>query len=321
MAPTVPPVASISSDSKPAVDHELHLTDLPDAVALYGLFLTTTLFLMLLVTGLCFMVLGWATTIGGVISLGLLIVTRHFYITRMRSVVNIGAETTSKHGLDLSHLPAVSYLYVFGSGGHTTEMTALIKLSFKAKRNQHRRYIITDDDQHSQNQEMALERLLHQSCADEATGTYDTIIVPRARKVYQSYSSSVYTSLRCALDILVALTTIPAQRAGTPNASEFRHPHVVVTNGPGTGFIVGLMAHMLKVLYLAPEDRLKVVFVETWARTHNLGLTGKLFYWTGIPDVFVVQSEKLSKILGKPNIGNVNMRLKADGITNSTNRQ
>lgn len=205
-------------------------------------------------------------------------------------------------------MPAVSYLYVFGSGGHTTEMGALIKLSFKSNKNQHRRYIITDGDQHSQNQERSLESLIQRSCTDEAAGTYDTIIVPRARKVYQSYASSVYTSLRSALDILVALTTIPAQRAGTTNAKEFQYPHVIVTNGPGTGFIVGLMAHVLKVLYLAPQDRLRVVFVETWARTQNLGLTGKLFYWTDIPDVFVVQSEKLSKVVGKPNIGNVNVR-------------
>jgi len=218
------------------------------------------------------------------------------------------AADRKKSGPDLSHLPAVSYLYVFGSGGHTTEMGALIKLSLKSNKNQHRRYIITDGDQHSQNQERALESLVQRSCTGEAAGTYDTIIVPRARKVYQSYASSIYTSLRCALDILVALTTIPAQRAGTPNAKGFQYPHVIVTNGPGTGFIVGLMAHILKVLYLAPQDRLRVVFVETWARTHNLGLTGKLFYWTDIPDVFVVQSEKLSKIVGKPNIGNVNLR-------------
>lgn len=217
------------------------------------------------------------------------------------------AAVPKKSGPDLSHLPAVSYLYVFGSGGHTTEMAALIKLSFKSNKNQHRRYIITDGDQHSQNQERSLESLIQRSCTDGAAGTYDTIIVPRARKVYQSYASSVYTSLRCALDILVALTTIPAQRGGTTNAKEFQYPHVIVTNGPGTGFIVGLMAHVLKVLYLAPQDRLRVVFVETWARTQNLGLTGKLFYWTDIPDVFVVQSETLSKIVGKPNIGNVNV--------------
>jgi beta-1,4-N-acetylglucosaminyltransferase len=187
-------------------------------------------------------------------------------------------------------------------------MSALIKLSLKSNKTQHRRYIITDGDQHSQNQERALESLIQRSSTGGGAGTFDTIIVPRARKVYQSYASSIYSSLRCALEILVALTTIPVQRAGTTNAKEFQYPHVIVTNGPGTGFIVGLMAHILKVLYLAPQDRLRVVFVETWARTHNLGLTGKLFYWTDIPDVFVVQSEKLSKIVDKPNIGNVNLR-------------
>ncbi|KAI3394558.1 hypothetical protein diail_2549 [Diaporthe ilicicola] len=294
MAPALPPVTSTESDSKPVLDDELHMADASDAVALYGLLITTTT------------VAGSAPEITALLHELTTHQTRHFYITTKRDFLYDGAETT-RPGSDLSHLPGISYLYVFGSGGHTTEMTALIKLSFKARKTQHRRYIITEDDQHSQNQEKALERLIHQSYHDEAAGTYDTVIVPRARKVYQSYVSSIYTSLRCALDILVALTTIPAQRGGKPNGKEFRYPHVIVTNGPGTGFIVGLMAHILKVLYLVPQDRLRVVFVETWARTHNLGLTGKLFYWTNIPDVFSVQSEKLSKAVGKPNIGNVNL--------------
>lgn len=208
----------------------------------------------------------------------------------------------------LSHLPAVSYLYVFGSGGHTTEMVAMVKLSFKANRNQHRRYIITHGDRHSLNREKDLESLIHKACPGGSAGTYDTFLVTRAREVYQSYLTSVYSSLRCALDIMAALTKIPAQRAGKPNAAEFRFPHVIVTNGPGTGFIICFMAHILKVLYLVPHDRLKIIFVETWARTHNLGLTGQLFYWTGIADLFVVQSEALSKIVDKPNIGNVNTR-------------
>ncbi|KAG8164084.1 hypothetical protein KVR01_006002 [Diaporthe batatas] len=306
MAPTLPQERSTEHETKPASDDELHLAQISDAVALYGLFITTTVFLIVLITGLCVLCLGLATTLSGLTSLGLLIVTRHFYVTKRSKTINVAVD--GKGSPDLSHLPAVSYLYVFGSGGHTTEMAALIKLSFKSNKNQHRRYIITEGDQHSQNQEKALESLIDQSCGGEAAGTYDTIIVPRARKVYQSYASSIYTSLRSALDILVALTTIPTQRARTPNAKEFQYPHVIITNGPGTGFIVGLMAHTLKVLCLAPQDRLRVVFFETWARTHNLGLTGKLFYWTDIPDVFVVQSEKLSQVVGKPNIGNVNLR-------------
>lgn len=193
-----------------------------------------------------------------------------------------------------------------GSGGHTTEMSALIKLNFRANHNQHRRYIITHGDNSSQMHQEAIENRISRSCPEGSGGTHDKFIVTRARKVHQTYLSSVCSSLKCAVDILAALTKIPAQRVDKPNAAYFRFPHVIVTNGPGTGFIVGLMAHIMKVLYLAPQDRLKIIFVETWARTHELGLTGKLFYWTGITDLFVVQSETLSKIVGKPNIGNVN---------------
>ncbi|KAF3765512.1 family 1 glycosyltransferase, partial [Cryphonectria parasitica EP155] len=195
---------------------------------------------------------------------------------------------------DLSQLPAVSYLYVLGSGGHTTEMMALIKQSFKANRNQHRRYIITDGDTHSLNSSKGLEKLIRTNCPNDA-GTHDTLIVTRARAVHQSFFTSVFTSALCALEIVAALTMVPPKRAGQPNAGAFRYPHIIVTNGPGTGFIVGLVAFALKVLGCAPKNRLKVVFVETWARDHKLGLTGKLFDKTGIADLFVVQSHTLAK--------------------------
>ncbi|KUI63275.1 UDP-N-acetylglucosamine transferase subunit alg14 [Cytospora mali] len=294
----------ILSDSKSGLD-VLQLADASNAVALYGICILLSAFLLVLGTSLCLYYRGLATTLSGVTTLGLLVLTRHIYILRRRNP--IGPEAVmQKSAPDLSHLPAVSYLYVMGSGGHTAEMGALVKLSFKVNKNQHRRYIITLGDENSINQEKTIESLVHKSCPDGSGGTHDTFIVTRARKVHQSYLTSVYSSLRCGLDILAALTMIPAQRAGKPNAAAFRFPHVIVTNGPGTGFIVGLMAHILKVLYLAPQDRLKIVFVETWARTHSLGLTGKLFYWLGITDLFVVQSETLSKTLGKPNIGNLN---------------
>lgn len=209
---------------------------------------------------------------------------------------------------DLANRSAVSYLYVLGSGGHTTEMMALIKLSFKANTNQHRRYITTSGDQHSLNQKSTLENIIQTKYPNGTAGTHDTVTVTRARSVYQSYFTSVATSLRCALDILVALTEIPSQRIGQHNSEDFRYPHVIVTNGPGTGFIVGIMAHILKLLCLAPKDRLKIVFVETWARTHKLGLTGRLFYHTDIADLFLVQSQTLSKVVHKPAIGNVNKR-------------
>lgn len=73
MAPTLEPEASASPDTKPVLDDELHLAHVSDAVALYGLFITTTVFLVILIAGLCVLCLGLVPTISALISLGLLI--------------------------------------------------------------------------------------------------------------------------------------------------------------------------------------------------------------------------------------------------------
>lgn len=73
MASALPRENPTSPDTKPALDDELHLAHVSDAVALYGLFITTTVFLIILITGLCVLCLGLVTTISGSISLGLLI--------------------------------------------------------------------------------------------------------------------------------------------------------------------------------------------------------------------------------------------------------
>lgn len=217
---------------------------------------------------------------------------------------------------DLSRLDAASYLFVLGSGGHTTEMISLVKLSQKPYPHTHRRYLTTVGDPYSLKSAKLLEDNLAKHYPDGSAGTSDMIVVTRARSVHQSWISSVFTSLQSFLEIVGALTSIPFSRVRGPNAEAFRSPHVIVTNGPGTGFIVGLVAFLLKVFRVVPRDRLKVVFVETWARTHSLGLTGKLFNLTQIADVFVVQSEVLAQAANKPNIGNVNKMW--SGLVNST---
>lgn len=209
---------------------------------------------------------------------------------------------------DLSKLPAASYLFVMGSGGHTTEMISLVKLSQKPSHNTHRRYLITAGDDHSEIQSIMLEEKISDMYPDGSAGTADIVTVTRARSVHQTYRSSVLTSLKCFIEITHALVTIPSARIGQPGAKHFQSPHVIVTNGPGTGFIVGLVAFFLKMFRVVPRDRLKVVFVETWARAHSLGLTGKLFELTHLADVFVVQSEGLAKAVNKPSIGNINKK-------------
>lgn len=229
------------------------------------------------------------------------------------------ANFNNKAQSDLSRLPAASYLFVLGSGGHTTEMFSLVKLSQKPYIHTHRRYMMNVGDTHSLEQAKMFEEDIASRYPNGSAGTSDLVTVTRARSVHQSYITSVFTSLKCFFEIVGALTSIPSIRLDMPNAEAFRSPHVIVTNGPGTGFIVGLVAFVLKAFRIVPQDRLKVVFVETWARTHSLGLTGKLFNLTKIADVFVVQSEGLAKAFDKPNIGNVNKKWAA--LVNATSKE
>ncbi|KAJ4424241.1 UDP-N-acetylglucosamine transferase subunit [Gnomoniopsis sp. IMI 355080] len=242
-------------------------------------------------------------------ALAVVATTLFFVASSVRTMLkrNKGKFNNKAHS-DLSNVAAASYLFVLGSGGHTTEMISLIKLSQKPYIHTHRRYLMTVGDKHSVSQATMLEEDMANRYPSGAAGTSDLVTVTRARSVHQSYITSVFTSLKCFFEIVDALTTIPEVRCGTPDAQAFRSPHVIVTNGPGTGFIVGLVAFVLKLFHVVPRDRLKVVFVETWARTHSLGLTGKLFNLTQIADVFVVQSEGLAKAFNKPNIGNVNKK-------------
>lgn len=129
--------------------------------------------------------------------------------------------------------------------------------------------------------------------------------VTRARRVHQPLWTAPYTSVLSALSVVRALIQEPEERAGTASRAAFRYPHVIVTNGPGTGFIVCLVAHVLKIFYLVPADRLKVAYIETWAHISTLSLTGKLFYYSDIADLFAVQHKTLADNTGKRYVGEV----------------
>lgn len=184
-------------------------------------------------------------------------------------------------------------------------MLDLVKLSFKPNKNAHRRYIISRGDNTSINAKRALENLIQEKCPDVTAGTQDAFMVSRARDVGDPIHLLPMTALKSAIDVIVVLARIPASRADQPSARQFKYPHVIVTNGPGTGFIVGLVAFLLKVLWLAPQNRLKVIYIESWARIDKLGLTGRLFYWIPFAHLFVVQNDQLAQVVGKPNIGNI----------------
>ncbi|KAK1772330.1 UDP-N-acetylglucosamine transferase subunit ALG14 [Phialemonium atrogriseum] len=206
------------------------------------------------------------------------------------------------------HLPAVYFLYVMGSGGHTAEMSEMIRRKFRGQRNTHRRYVSTTGDEHSAASIAMTETLIKDAYIDGNGGTWDHFQVKRARAVHQPLYTAWFTSIWSALNIVNALSREPNQRPYDKYGQLYKYPHVVITNGPGTGFILCLVAHLLKIFYLVPQNRLKLVYVESWAHTRTLSLTGKLFHWTSIADLFCVQHRDLAEKFGKHYVGLVTER-------------
>ncbi|GKU06013.1 unnamed protein product [Fusarium langsethiae] len=189
--------------------------------------------------------------------------------------------------------PYEYYLFVLGSGGHTKEMLMMMDDGYCSFQNFHRRYLISSGDAMSTNHVVDYETELEALCATQGThhGSYDTVTVTRARQVHQSLLTTPFTALLSILDIFPALMNPPANTIG----ARMRYPTCIFTNGPATGFFVGLAAHLLKLLYVVPETSMHIVYIESWARITTLSLTGKLFYYTGIADVLVQHKEVAEK--------------------------
>ncbi|EAA27217.1 glycosyltransferase family 1 protein [Neurospora crassa] len=271
--------------------------------------------------GLLLSGLSWLWLISLVITVGIVlgtfIVYRHFEMIRRRQkpggswLVPSNTPQPNAAGTQVPNttsLPAIYFTYILGSGGHTAEMIETIKQSFRGQANIHRRYIISIGDTSSLGKARLLEATIKDAYPgeDDRAGTSDIFLIRRARKVHQPLYTAPFTCLISAFHAANALTRMPNPRSTKDHGKGFRYPHVIVTNGPANGFIVCLVAHLLKIFYLVPENRAKVVYIETWARSKTMSLTGKLFLKTGIADVVGVQHESLAKIFkGSQYIGPV----------------
>jgi beta-1,4-N-acetylglucosaminyltransferase len=190
-------------------------------------------------------------------------------------------------------------------------MIETIKQKFRGQKNQHRRYVITTGDKSSTNMIIDLESKISDAYSGdkERIGTRDVFLIKRARAVHQPLWTAPFTCLLSAAHAVNALTRQPNLRPSTLYGNTFKYPHVIITNGPATGFIIGAVAHLLKILHLAPPNRLKIVYIESWAKTKTLSLTGKLFYWAGIANMFCVQHETLAqRVPGAQYVGTVTAR-------------
>ncbi|KAM0548131.1 hypothetical protein ACHAPJ_010052 [Fusarium lateritium] len=231
-------------------------------------------------------------------SIGLIIfvTTRHIQLINRRR-----AKKAVKQAFNEHRHPQDYYLFVLGSGGHTKEMLMMMDDGSCNFDNFHRRYLISSGDTMSANHLSDYEAELETLCVAEGMkpGTHDTCVVTRARRVHQSLLTTPFTALLSILDIFPALLTPPANAIG----AELRYPRYIFSNGPATGFFVGVVVHLLKLSYLVPESSMQFIYIESWARITTLSLTGKLFYYTGIADVMVVQHKEVAEKYGIQNGG------------------
>jgi beta-1,4-N-acetylglucosaminyltransferase len=164
-------------------------------------------------------------------------------------------------------------MVILGSGGHTAEM--LLLLAALEPRHTTRTYIVTSGDTLSAQKAASFERSLspdtQPSCAIR--------IIPRARKVGQSWLT---TPLSCVLCLLACVDAF----------REMGAPDVLVCNGPGSAVFMVLVA--LGYKYFWGSVNIRTIYVESFARTKTLSLSGRILY--PLVDRFLVQWPRLKEM-------------------------
>lgn len=183
-----------------------------------------------------------------------------------------------------------------GSGGHTTEMLRLLKLKEPYDKSHCRRYVVTSGDQRSSAMIHDYEAQRAQRlamCDIQFFGTYEIVFVARARNVGQSWLTTPFSALWCLWDCYRILN-LP--RPGALPGAQIEFPQTILCNGPGSSAMFVLVAHLMRMYGLMPTNRGVTVFVESVARVRSLSLTGKIFYYLDLADVFVVQHHGVEEV-------------------------
>jgi beta-1,4-N-acetylglucosaminyltransferase len=150
-------------------------------------------------------------------------------------------------------------------------MIEIVKKLNKSKYNP-RFYVVAEGDQNSVDRVMSIE---------DDKDQYKLYVITRSRKVHQSYSSSVLTTLRSIIDCFPLLL--------------HSRPDLILCNGPSTCVPICLVAFLLKVLYINAGCR--IAFIESYCRVKTLSLSGWILLY--LTDIFVVQWPDIKKISRK----------------------
>ena len=165
----------------------------------------------------------------------------------------------------------VSLMVVLGSGGHTSEMMALLKgLKIGSVNGKYSpiSFVTANGD------------LLSQQKAKQFTESLTDcqfLSITRSRSVGQSYWTSIVTTIISLFESFYMIWKV--------------RPQLIICNGPAICYPICLSA---KLISKVMSTEVKIVFIESFCRTESLSLTGKLVYHSGLYDHFLVQWPQLS---------------------------
>ncbi|CCX06833.1 Similar to UDP-N-acetylglucosamine transferase subunit ALG14; acc. no. Q6CF02 [Pyronema omphalodes CBS 100304] len=165
------------------------------------------------------------------------------------------------------------FMILLGSGGHTAEMLLLLKSVPAAQLQSFKRtYVVTSGDALSVQKAAGFE----QSLATEPKNCIIRI-VPRARRVGQSWLSTPWDCVLCLVACMKAFV-------------EGGIPDIVICNGPGSAVLMVLVALGCRFIGVAGT---RTIYVESFARTKTLSLSGNILY--PLVDRFFVQWPKVKE--------------------------
>lgn len=114
---------------------------------------------------------------------------------------------------------------------------------------------------------------------------YSIHTVPRARRIHQSLLTTPLSSYYC---LGACLSLLLSHHEGLPD--------LILTNGPATALIMILASTILRYSSFLPSfsrfgaaGKMRVVYVESWARVKRPSLSGRVIVGCGLCDRVLVQ--------------------------------
>lgn len=193
-------------------------------------------------------------------------------------------------------------LIVLGSGGHTAEMMYMLDNAVfgppsapqqqKTKRlnwadYSHRTWVVSSGDSVSAVRVAQFEERVREA-GIAGKGSFEVATVPRARKIYQPLWTSPFTCLQCGWACAGVLL------------GEKGFPDLIVTNGPATATVLIFTTVVLRFFNVRgcnSRDKMRTIYVESWARVKRMSLSGRLLCW--VADRVLVQWEQLKGAGGR----------------------